>query len=137
MNSPRPPGLLVSLDRALTAGTNCHLSEDKLCDPERARAANTRRGYRSDLTDFYAWCQAEGYQPVPADPATVSCYLICLARHEAKVSTISRRFSSIAHRFAGLANPVDHPRVNVVWEGVRRQHAAEVDQAPPLMPPHL
>jgi len=136
---PPAPDLPAALDRALPAGTTGHLSEDELYYAERARAENTRRGYRSDLADFSAWCQAEGHQPLPAEPATVSAYLIWLARHEAKVSTISRRLSSIAyaHRFAGLTNPVDHPRVSVVWEGIRRQHAADVDQAPPLMPPPI
>ena len=122
----------------MPTGTTGHLSEDELYYAERARAANTWRGYRSDLADFSAWCQDHGCRPVPAEPAAVSAYLIWLARHQAKVSTISRRLSSIAyaHRFPSFANPVDHPRVSVVWEGIRRQHAAEVDQAPPLMPPH-
>jgi integrase len=49
------------------------------------------------------------------------------------------RESSIAyaHRFAGQPNPVDAPRVHAVWEGIRRERAQPVDQAPPLMPPVL
>ncbi len=52
---------------------------------------------------------------------------------------MSRRLSSIAyaHRFAALPNPVDSPRVHAVWEGIRRERAQPVDQAPPLMPPVL
>ncbi len=52
---------------------------------------------------------------------------------------MSRRLSSIAyaHRFAALPNPVDSPRMHAVWEGIRRERAQPVDQAPPLMPPVL
>ena len=65
--------------------------------------------------------------------------LTYLARHGAKVPTMSRRLSSIgyAHRFASLPNPVDSPRVHIVWEGIRRERAQPVDQAPALMPPVL
>ncbi len=52
---------------------------------------------------------------------------------------MSRRLSSIAyaHRFGGYPNPVDTPRVHAVWEGIRRERAQPVDQAPALMPPVL
>jgi site-specific recombinase XerD len=115
------------------------LSSDEAYYAERTRAANTRRGYRSDLSDFASWCHHERLTPLPAKPASVSRYLIWLAGHGTKVSTMSRRLSSIAyaHRFAGVPNPIDHPRVALVWEGIRREHAEGTHRSPPLTPPVL
>jgi site-specific recombinase XerD len=134
--------LPAPLERAI-ASAELQAAEELTADEryyvERARAANTRRGYRSDLADFAGWCHAKGLSPLPAAPATVTAYLAELARHGAKVPTMSRRLSSIAyaHRFAGLANPVESPRVQGVWAGIRREHSVPVDQAPALMPPVL
>ena len=115
------------------------LSDDELFYAERARAANTRRGYRSDLEDFTRWCRAEKRGALPATPATINAYLVAMVRAGAKIATMSRRLSSIAyaHRFAGHPNPVDSPRVHAAWEGIRREHPSALDQAPALMPPLL
>lgn len=149
MEEPEAAGELVEIlpagfARALDANPSpadqeSPLSQDEIYFAERARAANTRRGYRSDLADFARWCGGEDRSALPAAADTVSNYLIYLAHHGAKVPTMSRRLSSIAyaHRFGGHPNPVDTPRVHAVWEGIRREKAQPVDQAPPLMPPVL
>ncbi len=138
----RPEVLPAGFERALESGQESEdeaLTEEERWFAERARAANTRRAYRADLADFAGWCEREDRSALPASPATLSAYLTYLARHGAKVPTMSRRLSSIAyaHRFAGHPNPVDTPRVHAVWEGIRRERAQPVDQAPPLMPPVL
>jgi integrase len=138
----RPEVLPTGFERALESGQEPEeevLTEEERWFAERARAANTRRAYRADLADFTGWCEREARSALPATPATLSAYLTYLARHGAKVPTMSRRLSSIAyaHRFAGHPNPVDTPRVHAVWEGIRRERAQPVDQAPPLMPPVL
>jgi integrase len=138
----RPEVLPAGFERALESGQEAEeeaLTEEERWFAERARAANTRRAYRSDLADFAGWCEREARSALPASPGTLSAYLTYLARHGAKVPTMSRRLSSIAyaHRFAGQPNPVDAPRVHAVWEGIRRERAQPVDQAPPLMPPVL
>jgi site-specific recombinase XerD len=104
-----------------------------------ARAGNTLRGYRSDWSEFTSWCADQGLDPLPAAPATISTYLTDLARHGAKVGTMSRRLSAIkfAHRLRDLADPTANARVVAVWEGIRRVHGAPPEQAPPLMPPEL
>lgn len=138
-------GLLPSaFERALAAAQDDDQEDEPLTDEERhfaehARAEHARRAYRSDLADFAGWCQERKRRPLPAAASTVSAYLIYLAGHGAKVPTMSRRLSSIAylHRFAGKRNPVESPRVQVVWEGIRRERAQPVEQAPPLMPPLL
>jgi integrase len=104
-----------------------------------ARAGNTLRGYRSDWAEFTSWCNEDELAPLPAAAATVSGYLTDLARHGAKVGTMSRRLSAIrfAHRLRDLPDPTANARVLAVWEGIRRVHGAPPDQAPPLMPPEL
>ncbi len=139
----RPEVLPTDFERALVSEAGEEddeaLTEEERWFAERAREANTRRAYRADLADFAGWCEQEGRAPLPASAATLSAYLTYLARHGAKVPTMSRRLSSIAyaHRFAGKRNPVDSPWVHAVWEGIRRERAQPVDQVPPLMPPVL
>src|SRR5690348_9530783 len=40
----------------------------------QATAANTLRAYKADWAHFAAWCDANGFVPVPADPKTVGAY---------------------------------------------------------------
>ena len=56
----------------------------------RATAPATLRAYRADWSHYAAWCDAHGFQPVPAAPATVGAYLASLAGTHAP-STIRRR----------------------------------------------
>lgn len=113
------------------------LSPEEAAYARNSRAASTQRGYSSDWEDFTVW--AGDVATLPAAPETVTAYVIALAEAGAKTSTMARRLSSIAyaHRIAGLPSPTDHPRVQLVWEGVRRTHITGVDSAPPLVPPVL
>ncbi len=115
------------------------LNEDEAGYVEAARAANTLRGYRSDWREFTSWCAQHGAEPLPAAPPTVTGYLSALARHGAKVGTMSRRLSAIkfAHQLQNLPDPTRNSRVLAVWEGIRRTHGAPPEQAAPLMPPEL
>lgn len=105
----------------------------------QSRAPNTRRGYRSDWADFTAWAAGHNLVTLPAAPETVNRYILDLVAAGARTATIARRLSSIghAHRTTSHPSPVDHPRVQLVWDGVRRAHPARPDGAPPLMPPVL
>lgn len=95
------------------------LTPDEAEYVEAARAANTLRGYRSDLREFTTWCTLHGIKPMPAAPATVTGYLSDLARAGAKVGTMSRRISAIkfAHQMRNLSDPTRNARVVAVWEG--------------------
>ena len=123
----------------LTVLDDVPLSEDEERYAGAARAANTLRGYRSDWKEWCAWCKAEGLPPLPASPAGITRYLAYLAGHGARVGTMSRRLSAIrfAHQIQNVADPTEHARVVVVWEGIRRTHGAPPEQAEPLMPPEL
>ena len=117
---------------------------DELSGEERryigaARSANTLRGYHSDWTEFATWCTQQGSAPLPAGPRTVSGYLTLLAGHGAKVGTMSRRLSAIkfVHKLQNHPDPTANALVVGVWEGIRRVHTTDPDQARPLMPPQL
>jgi len=115
------------------------LTDDEAGYVAAARAANTMRGYRSDWREYTGWCQQHRFEPLPSAAGTVTGYLSELARHGAKVGTMSRRLSAIrfAHQLRDLADPTENARVVAVWEGIRRTHGAPPEQASPLMPPDL
>ena len=121
------------VQRRAAAGGRCPadtpLTPDEADYVAKARSANTLRGYRSDWAEFTAWCTSHGYDPIPAPPAAVSQYLTELARHGAKVGTMSRRISAIrfARTLRQLPHPCDHARVQAVWEGIRRTHTTPAD----------
>ncbi len=138
MNGDLEPVTAPSSD-ALQLVADVPLTPDEADYVAKARSANTLRGYRSDWREFTSWCTAHGYEPIPAPPAAVSQYLTELARHGAKVGTMSRRISAIrfAHTLRHLPDPADHARVQAVWEGIRRTHSTPAEQSAPLMPPTL
>lgn len=115
------------------------LTADEAEYVQAARAANTLRGYRTDWQEFTRWCTQNDATAFPASAVAISQYLTFLARHDAKVGTISRRLSAIrfAHQLRDLPDPTKAARVIAVWEGIRRTHGAPPDQASPLMPPEL
>ncbi len=115
------------------------LTDDEAGYVAAARAANTLRGYRSDWREYTGWCAQHHLEPLPSAAGTVTGYLSELARHGAKVGTMSRRLSAIrfAHQLRDLADPTENARVVAVWEGIRRTHGAPPEQAAPLMPPDL
>ncbi|MGH3365938.1 MAG: site-specific integrase [Nocardioidaceae bacterium] len=124
---------------ALALAAELPLTEDEAGYVEAARAPNTLRGYRSDWSEFTAWCTRHRLEPLPAGAATISGYLTELARAGAKAGTMSRRLSAIrfAHQLRNLPDPTTGARVVAVWEGIRRTHGKPPDQAAPLMPPQL
>lgn len=115
------------------------LGPDELAYAANARAANTLKGYKSDWSEWAAWCTAHAIAPMPADPVAVAKYLTSLARHGAKVGTMSRRLSAIrfAEAAAGHTSQLDDAIVTTVWEGIRRTHGAPPEQSQPIMPPLL
>lgn len=115
------------------------LGPAELAYAARARSANTVKGYRSDWAEWTAWCSSNGVDPMPADPIAMSKYLAELARHGARVGTMSRRLSAIrfAEQAAGVTSRLDDGIVASVWEGIRRTHGAPPEQSLPIMPPLL
>lgn len=99
-----------------------------------SKAANTRRAYASDWARWAAWCADRGLPALPASAQAVAAYL---ADHAGvlSVSTLRRHLSSIskAHQVAGHQSPCRNAYVGDALAGLRRNHGATPDAAPPLL----
>jgi len=105
-----------------------------------ARAEHTWRAYRSDWSDFMAWCAVHKLPGLPAEPATVAAYLVSMVQRGARVSTIQRRVSSIAqaHRAGGHEPPPTADwTVRQVLRGIRRELGSAPAVKSPLLPADL
>ena len=83
----------------------------------------TLAGYRSDWAHFTAWCQAHGWQALPATPETVAAYLAALATSHGR-SALNRRVTAIghAHRLNGSSWDAKHPVIHHTLRGILRRH---------------
>jgi site-specific recombinase XerD len=90
---------------------------------------NSRRSYRSDLSQFLEWGGT-----IPASPELVATYLAAHADHHA-VATLSRRLVSIgkAHTAQGLPTPTDTELVRATLRGIRRTHGSSQRQVAPAV----
>lgn len=107
---------------------------DTLGEPVRellreSLAANTRRGYSSDLAVFGRWGGV-----VPTDPATVTRFIADLSNTHA-VASISRMLSALskAHRSGGYGDPTTAEVVKATMAGVRRTYGVAQRQARPIL----
>ena len=85
------------------------------------RSETTWRAYGSDLAHFATWCADAGLSPLPAEPATVTGYLLACCE-ELSLATLQRRLAalSIAHRVLGVPSPTETQSVRLTWAGMRR-----------------
>lgn len=127
------PARVAASSDAVDLAEAIPLSPDEADYVTAARAHNTRRGYTSDWREFTGWCAERHAEPLPALPATVSGYLVYLARAGAKVGTMSRRLSAIrfAHQLRNLPDPSDDARVVAVWEGISATPTGHHRSRPP------
>jgi integrase len=87
-----------------------------------ASAPATKRAYAADFRTFTLWAKSASLSPLPASPATITCYLAHMADIGKKPATIERALKGIAsaHRAAG------HPWENTsaikeTLAGIRRR----------------
>jgi integrase len=98
-----------------------------------AYATNSERAMRSDVAIFTTWCASEGWQALPASPATVAAFIDAMASAKAP-ATVRRYVSSIAtfHRAAGLASPAEALEVKAALMRMHRERGRAQAQAAPL-----
>src|SRR3954469_19018004 len=86
-----------------------------------AKSEGTRRAYAADWAHFSEWCAAQGFDALPALPATIGLYLTDHAA-SLKVTTLDRRLAAISvqHRAAGHRLDTRHPAIRDVLSGIRR-----------------
>ena len=84
---------------------------------------NTRRAYRSALTAFRAWCEAQGVEALPASPETVAAFVAAEADAGRKVATLEQRVAAIrwAHEATGCESPTASKLVRSTMQGIRRE----------------
>ena len=98
-----------------------------------SKAANTWRAYRTDWSQWSAWCTGHDVDPWHARPEHVAQWVSDLAVTY-KPSSIGRKVAALSalHKMAGRPSPTRDDRVRVVLAGIRRAHAAPAKQAAPL-----
>ena len=89
-----------------------------------SHAPKTLRSYGTAWKQFVAWCAAEGYASLPAEPATVAAYLAHRADAGLSRSALSIDRAAIRyhHEAAGL-DPTGSAGVKRVMRGLRRRAA--------------
>lgn len=99
-----------------------------------AYAPNTLRAYKADMLEFIAYCEEVGHCALPAEPKTVSDFLIQTVSQGIKSSTIRRKVSSISaiHRLSALEDPTKHSEVRITQRKIYRQLGTRFDQAYPI-----
>jgi integrase len=87
-----------------------------------ARGEGTLRAYRSAWRGFEAWCHSLGRAPLAGDPDTLAMYVVKRADAGLSVASLRVHLAAIqaAHRLAGIALDLKHPRLAMVLEGVAR-----------------
>ena len=100
---------------------------------ESAQSENTRRNYTSQFGKFKAWCELEGYSPIPTQPEVLAAYAADLADDGKSMSTIRLAVAAIVdvHRRVGLESPRT-AGVTETLRGLSRQLGIGQKQARPL-----
>ena len=143
MNDPNSAGALVPASDQTDARSQALVTLEALADETRehlkhSKAANTRRAYRADWTDFSEWCRQHNRTPLPASPDTVALYLTHCARG-LKPSTLQRRMATIseAHRAAEHESPTKSTLVRSTWQGIRREKGIATQGKEPALTDHI
>lgn len=90
----------------------------------RAKADNTQATYASAQRQYLAWCEANGFEPLPGTPAMVAAYLDHMAMdRELKASTVRTNYAGIARWYRdqrGRDNCTQADTVREVLSGIQR-----------------
>lgn len=99
-----------------------------------AYAPNTLRAYKADMLEFIVYCDSAGVCALPAEPKTISEFLMQTLSQGIKSSTIRRKVSSISaiHRMSSLDDPTKHSEVKITQRKIYRQLGTRFDQAYPI-----
>ena len=99
------------------------LHEETLNNLKSSKANNTIRAYRSDFSDFGAFCVKNSFKFLPTDPKIVSLYLTHLSIKDAKMSTLRRRLVAIGmiHKLKGHYLDTKHPIIIENIMGISRK----------------
>ena len=114
------------------------LHEETLENLKSSKANNTLRAYKSDFTDFGAFCAKHGFNSMPSEPKVVSLYLTHLSANS-KISTLRRRLVSIGvvHKLKGHYLDTKHPVIIENLMGIKRKKGSIQTGKKPILINHL
>ncbi len=110
------------------------LEEDTLKNLHNSKATNTLRAYKSDFSDFSAFCLNNGFSSIPTQPKTIALYLTHLSK-SSKFSTLKRRIASISviHKLKGHYLDTKHPIIMENLHGIKRTLGSRQKAKKPLL----
>ena len=99
-----------------------------------AYAPNTIRAYKADMLEFIQYCAHSSRSSLPADPLTISDFLMSTSTKRIKNSTVRRKAASVSavHVLLNYADPTKHPEVRITLRKISRQLGNRFDQAYPV-----
>tara|TARA_A100000164_G_scaffold245196_1_gene218046 strand:+ start:213 stop:1166 length:954 start_codon:yes stop_codon:yes gene_type:complete len=114
------------------------LHEATLNNLKNSKANNTLRAYKSDFTDFAAFCSKHSLNSLPTEPKIISIYLTHLSKNS-KISTLRRRLVSISmvHKLKGHYLDTKHPIIIENLMGIKRVKGSIQKGKKPLLINHL
>jgi len=100
---------------------------------DAADAPATLRAYIGDLANYKAWCEKNGFTPMPATPEVVGAYLAAAGEGYA-MPTLRRRVAAIARACGVAGQPLDtkHPAIRETLRGIGRKHGTPARRAAAL-----
>ncbi|WP_052401634.1 hypothetical protein [Muricoccus aerilatus] len=98
------------------------LFSDLVLPDGAARGQGTRHAYRSAWSAYETCCASLGREPLAGGPETLALYAVRCADRGLAVSSPRVHLTAIgaAHRLAGVALDLRHPRLVMVLEGIAR-----------------
>ncbi len=114
------------------------LHEETLNNLKNSKSNNTLRAYKSDFKNFVAFCNNNGFNPLPSEPKIVSLYLTYLSK-TCKISTLRRRMVSISmvHKIKGHYLDTKHPIIIENLMGIKRLKGSIQKGKKPILINHL
>jgi len=99
------------------------------------KSRRTKIEYARDWRAFINWAIPNHFVPLPAKPDTIADYLVWLADHNKKITTIKRAIVAIsqAHKGAGHDSPTKSNQVHETMKGIIRTLGAEKNRKAPLL----
>jgi site-specific recombinase XerD len=112
--------------------------DDILAKFDGAFAENTIRAYRSDFTQYQAWCSQNNIDAIPATADVMAQYVDYLATVK-RSATIRRRINSLGTilKLSKHYNPTNQPEVILAIKRMHRKIGRAQQQATPLTKPLL
>ena len=110
------------------------LREETILNLKNSKADNTIRAYKSDFNDFSIFCEKNGFNSLPTEPAIVTLYITHLSSKDVKISTLKRRLVSIGviHKLKGHYLDTKHPSIIENVMGIKRKKGSNQIGKKPL-----